>query len=184
MAADPTTTALVAAGGVALGAALVWRLSARHLRKRSLVRRLASPTPESRVAAGTQLIELGLSRAAKPLLAYVGGEPDPDVRRDVALAIARRQWEPNGTAGVAELRQWARGELEHQGFDVVAFGPAFTRLSDMGGPRLPERAPDAGYDAVPAPTDAGDEPPAPLFWTPTPVRESAVEPDATASQPS
>jgi len=54
----------------------------------------------------------------------------------------------------------------------------------IGGPRLPERAPDAGYDAVPAATESGDEPPAPLFWTPTPVRESAVEPDATASQPS
>jgi hypothetical protein len=187
MAADPTTAALVAAGGASLGGALVWRLSARHLRKRALVRRLASPMPERRVQAGAELIDLGLSRVAKPLLAYVSSEEDEYVRRDLALAIARRQWEPSGTARVGELRQWARAELEHQGFDVIAFGPAFTRLSDMGGPRLPERAADAGFDAAPVTrSDDSDpgEPVAPLYWTPTPVHEPAAAPDATAAQPS
>jgi hypothetical protein len=172
MAADPTALALVAAGGVAIGGAVAWRQVARHGRKRTLLRRLASPVPDRRARAAVDLVDLGLGRVAGPLLAHVATEEDARVRRDLALAVARRQWEPNGSARVAELRQWARGELEHQGFDVVAFGPAFTRLSDMGGPRLPERDPDAGFDAAPgdddAPVDGDGEVPE-LYWTPAPI---------------
>ncbi len=59
-----------------------------------------------------------------------------------------------------ELREWARAELEGQGYDVVAFGPAFTRLSDMGGPRLPN--PQQPSPAEPAPAETG--PPARVSW--------------------
>jgi hypothetical protein len=192
MASDTTTVVLIGAGVVAIGAAIVWRQAARHSRKAGLVRRFASPMAERRAQAGTDLVDLGLSRAARPILAHVADEDDPRVRQAIALAVARRQWEPGGSARVAELRAWARAELEHQGFDVVAFGPAFTRLSDMGGPRLPEsQSPVAtGCESPATETPAGVGPPEPLHWTPGAVPDvvtgSAAPPAAveTAAQPS
>jgi hypothetical protein len=180
MAADLTTIVLVAVGGTSICGALAWRQAARHRRKMLLIRRLASPMPDRRARAGIELVDLGLSRVARPLLAHLVVEGDERVRRDIALAVARRQWEPSGSTPVSELRQWTRAELEHQGFDVIAFGPAFTRLSDMGGPRLPERDPDAGFDAAgagapateaAADPDASEEGPHELHWTPTPVHD-------------
>jgi hypothetical protein len=155
------TTVLVAAGVAALGVAFVWRQAARHSRKAGLIRRFASPTAERRAKAGADLVELGLSRAARPILAHVPAEDDPQVRLAIALAVAQRQWEPGGSARVDELRSWARAELEHQGYDVVPLGPAFTRLSDMGGPRLP--SPDGAAEGVPDPE--------PLHWTLAPPAE-------------
>jgi carbamoyl-phosphate synthase large subunit len=153
--------------------------------------------PERRAQAGTDLVDLGLSRAARPILAHVTEEDDPRVRQAIALAVARRQWEPGGSARVSELRAWARAELEHQGFEVVAFGPAFTRLSDMGGPRLPEREPQAapasasGSPAAPAGAEpiGTVEPVEPLHWTPgaaPDVVDGAAAPAGveTAAQPS
>ena len=184
MASDTTTLGLIVGGVVALGAAIVWRQTARHSRKASLVRRFASPMPDRRAQAGTDLVDLGLSRAARPILAHVAEEDDPHVRQAIALAVARRQWEPGGSARVSELRAWARAELEHQGFEVVAFGPAFTRLSDMGGPRLPEREPQGAPASETAP-----EPAEPLHWTPgaaPDIVDGAAAPAGveTAAQPS
>ena len=117
------------------------------------------------------------------------------MRQAIALAVARRQWEPGGSARVSELRAWARAELEHQGFEVVAFGPAFTRLSDMGGPRLPEREPQAAPasaspgGAEPLGTVEPVEPVERLHWTPgaaPDVVDGAAAPAGveTAAQPS
>jgi hypothetical protein len=179
------TTVLVAAGVAALGAAFAWRQAARHSRKARLIRRFASPMAERRATAGAELVELGLSRASRPVLAHVQQEDDPQVRLAIALAVAQRQWEPGGSARVADLRSWARAELEHQGYEVHTLGPAFTRLSDMGGPRLP--SPDTG----PGPIDAGatdsvttGDPAAthePLHWTPAPP--SGDEAAANAAPP-
>jgi hypothetical protein len=166
------TTVLVAAGVAALGAAFAWRQAARHSRKARLIRRFASPMAERRARAGTELVELGLGRAARPVLAHVQQEDDPQVKLAIALAVAQRQWEPGGSARVADLRSWARAELEHQGYEVVALGPAFTRLSDMGGPRLPSPDTEA---AEAAPATAGN--PEPLHWSPTPPAEGRAAPE-------
>src|SRR5581483_3085786 len=147
MPADPTTVALAAAGVASLTGAIAWRQAARHGRRARLVRRFASPLPDRRARAGVELVGLGLGRAANPILAHVVEEDDPHVRVLIAMAVARRQWEPSGSARVAALRQWARAELEHQGFEVVGFGPAFTRLADMGGPR---RGPPRGAPRGPS----------------------------------
>ena len=42
------------------------------------------------------------------------------------------------TLRVRQLREWASQELERHGASVSSFGPAVTRLSDMGGPRPPD----------------------------------------------
>jgi len=176
------TTVLVAAGVAALGAAFAWRQAARHSRKARLIRRFASPMAERRATAGAELVELGLSRASRPVLAHVQQEDDPQVRLAIALAVAQRQWEPGGSARVADLRSWARAELEHQGYEVHTLGPAFTRLSDMGGPRLP--SPDTGTGPIDAgATDSATtgaattgDPAAhePLHCTPAPPAEDAA----------
>ncbi|HZP27500.1 MAG TPA: hypothetical protein VFC99_00995 [Acidimicrobiia bacterium] len=172
MPADPTTVALAAAGVASLTGAIAWRQAARHGRRARLVRRFASPLPDRRARAGVELVGLGLGRAANPILAHVVEEDDPHVRVLIAMAVARRQWEPSGSARVAALRQWARAELEHQGFEVVGFGPAFTRLADMGGPRPPARA--AEPDRAAEPAAAGDrdaEALPPLHWRPAPATD-------------
>ena len=67
-------------------------------------------------------------------------EADDRVRLSLALAVARRQWEPTGARRVVELRRWAADQVATTA-EVTEFGPAVTRLADMGGPRLPPRAP-------------------------------------------
>ncbi len=183
MGSDTSTVALVVAGAVALASALVRRQAARHSRKARLIRRFASPMAERRAKAGIELVDLGLNRAARPLLAHVRDEDDPRVRDEIALAVARRQWEPGGSARITEVRDWARTELEHQGYDVTSFGPAFTRLSDMGGPRLPRRE-EAATDAQtlddPLGAERADAPAEPehveqLHWKPgAPVEAAAM----------
>ena len=102
-----------------------------------------------RADAAISLTELGLDRSARPLLAHTRVETDPDVRVCIAAAVARRQWEPAGPPGVTTLREWAASELTTHGYNVTTFGPATTRLADMGGPRLPQPLyPSAG--AAPA----------------------------------
>lgn len=82
-----------------------------------------------------------LGAAARTLLPRVGNEEHAAVRAAIALAVAHRQWEPGGSKRVLALRTWASGELSTQGYDVNPFGPAFTRISDMGGPQRPPRVP-------------------------------------------
>ena len=96
---------------------------------------------EARVRAAEGLVRLGLDRAAPPLLAHIQHEDDALVRTAVAIAVARRQWEPAAAPGVADLRSWAATELDAHGTPVEGFGPALTRLADMGGPRRPDDGP-------------------------------------------
>ena len=147
-----TQALLLAGGAAACVLALVWRFLARHHQTSRLVRRLESGgEPEERARAGQALIDLGLRRAAHPVLQAMECEPDERVRLSVALAVARRQWEPTGPPRVASLRRWASEELEFQGHPVSAFGPAVTRLADMGGPRPPEGNRDlSAEDQAPA----------------------------------
>jgi hypothetical protein len=138
---DDVRMGLVIAGAALVLLAIVWWLTSRQRRKRRLVRQLRANDAQERARAGVRLVDLGLGRAARPLLDHVSGETDARVRLAIALAVARRQWEPNNTARVASLRDWASAELENQGQPVQSFGPAMTRISDMGGPRPDDQDP-------------------------------------------
>jgi hypothetical protein len=128
---------LIAGGVAAIVLAGVWRYLARRHQLSGLKDHLRSANePADRARAGNAIIELGLPRAAKPVLRAVTQEPDERVRLSIALGVARRQWEPARAKRVVSLRGWASEELEFQGRPVHEFGPAVTRLADMGGPRV------------------------------------------------
>jgi hypothetical protein len=120
--------------------ACAWRVGYRRRQLDDLVRHLHDEDADARVRAAEGLVRLGLDRAASPLLAHVEHEEDELVRA-VAVAVARRQWEPAAAPGVASLREWAAAELDARGIPVEGFGPALTRLADMGGPRRPDDGP-------------------------------------------
>jgi hypothetical protein len=129
---------LIAGGVAAIVLAVVWRFLARRHRLSRLDRRLRfDDQPAERARAGNVIVELGLPRAAKPILRAMAQEPDDRVRLSVALGVAKRQWEPARAQRVVHLRAWASEELDFQGRPVRGFGPAVTRLADMGGPRDP-----------------------------------------------
>jgi hypothetical protein len=129
---------LIAGGVAAIVLAVVWRFLARRHRLSRLDRRLRfDDQPAERARAGNVIVELGLPRAAKPVLRAMAQEPDDRVRLSVALGVAKRQWEPARAQRVVHLRAWASEELDFQGRPVRGFGPAVTRLADMGGPRDP-----------------------------------------------
>jgi hypothetical protein len=135
--ANDSSTLMVAGGTIAIGAAAVWRQATQRRRYARLAEGLESPNPAVRIAAGTRATTFGLSGASRVLLPTIEHDPDAGVRAAVAKAVAHRQWEPGGSARVLALRMWASKELETQGYDVSPFGPAFTRISDMGGPQRP-----------------------------------------------
>jgi len=165
-----TPTLLIAGGVAAIVLAVLWRMTARHLAVSRLVRCLrGDPQAIERARAASSLIDLGLRRAAKPVLRAIAAEADARVRLSVALGVARRQWEPSGPGRVARLRHWASDELTTQGQPIQELGPAVTRLSDMGGPRLP--APNGNGGPAPA-----EPPPAPPS-----VRDPALAAPATAT---
>jgi hypothetical protein len=143
---DDVRLGLVIAGAVLVVVAILWWLTSRRRRKRRLVRELRAADAQDRARAGIRLVDLGLGRAARPLLDHVAGETDPRVRLAIALAVARRQWEPNNAPRVARLRDWASAELDAQGQPVEPFGPAMTRISDMGGPRPDDQGPPKTAD--------------------------------------
>jgi hypothetical protein len=137
MKADPQLL-LIAGGAAAIVVAVVWRFLARRHRLSRLNRRLRyDEQPAERARAGNVIVELGLPRAAKPILRAMADEPDDRVRLSIALGVAKRQWEPARALRVVHLRAWASEELDYQGRPVRGFGPAVTRLADMGGPRDP-----------------------------------------------
>lgn len=138
---DDVRIGLIVGGIAAVLIALVWRSLVVNGRRRRIRKRLRSPDPQERARAGILLVDEGLHRSARVLLAHVATEPDPRASHAIALAVARRQWEPVDSLRVRQLREWASQELERRGEQVAAFGPAVTRLSDMGGPRLPDAKP-------------------------------------------
>jgi carbamoyl-phosphate synthase large subunit len=119
---------LVASGAIAVRGAFVWRARERQLRV--LGASLTAPDPERRAAAAEALARLGLDRVGKMLLAHAQVETDPEVRRTMAIAVARRQWEPASVAHVADLRRWAAAELGEAGLPVEDFAPTPTRFGE------------------------------------------------------
>ena len=138
MPTDVPAVALVVAGIVAIAAAIVWRNLARAHRLARIASDLSAADPQARIVAVHRLVSLGLERSAPILLDRVKTESDDTVLAAAAIAVLERQWEPSGSPRVQKVRWWAGTELERQGFGVVPFPAAFTRLSDMGGPRAPE----------------------------------------------
>jgi hypothetical protein len=136
---------LLLAGVVALVAAMLWHHAVRSRRMAELRNGLWFGDAAERARAGEGFVDLGLAPAARVILPWMEVERDPGVRAAVALAVARRQWEPGGSKPVLAIRTWARDELQAKGHDVVVFGPAFARASDMGGPR---REPPGGPAAA------------------------------------
>ena len=136
---DDVRLGLVIGGVIAIGIAVVWRYAVLHGRYTRAARGIDASDPQDRARAAIALVDQGLQRSARPILARVATEQDERVRLAIALAVARRQWEPVDTNQVVQLREWASLELGRQGQPVHTFGPAVTRLSDMGGPRPPEQ---------------------------------------------
>lgn len=153
---------LISVGVIAIVVAIMWRAGSRRRQISTFSRLLASTDSRRRAEAAVSLTELGLDRSSRTLLARARVETDPDVRVGIAAAVARRQWEPAGPPGVTELREWAASELTTHGYNVTTFGPATTRLADMGGPRLPQPL-ASGPDAAPAvgSASAASTPPVP-----------------------
>jgi hypothetical protein len=167
---DDVRLGLIVGGTIAVALALLWRYLVLRRRKTRAMRGLDAADPQDRARAGIALVDEGLHRSARPLLAHVARERDDRVRHAIALAVARRQWEPVDTKPVSQLREWASLELEQRGEPVHGFGPAVTRLSDMGGPRPPAPSPPVGTRAGAA-TAAAEESSAPA---PQPQRPAGV----------
>jgi hypothetical protein len=142
---------IVVTGLIDVALACAWRVGYRRRRLDELTQALDAPEPEARARAAEALVRLGLDRAAPSLLGHVIDERDASVRAAIALAVARRQWEPAAVPGVADLRAWASTELDAQGIPVQGFGPALTRLADMGGPRRPDNGPRPAAVVEPEP---------------------------------
>ena len=160
---DDVRLALVVGGVVMILIAILWRTLAVLGRRRRLHAGLAAIDPQDRAARRDR----ARRRRSPPVGAHPARARRPRDRsaclpRD-PLAVARRQWEPVDTMRVRQLREWAsQGARTRHGTDVSSFGPAVTRLSDMGGPRPPE--PDAQpvaatttepAHAAPQPEEAG-----------------------------
>ncbi len=138
MTVDWSRSQWLVAGGVALiVVGLAWRTLTDRWARKQIARQLASPDADSRTAAAVALVRRGLDQSAPQLIQLLKHETDPVVKRAIAEAVAERQWEPGGRAPINELRSWAHNELSEEGRGVGLFPPAVTRISDMGGPRLP-----------------------------------------------
>lgn len=175
------TQLLLIAGGIAvIFVALGWRLLARQHQVGRVEHQLVQATePVERARAGGALVDLGLRRAARPVLAAMANEHDDRVRLSVALAVGRRQWEPASVARVSQLRAWASDELDHQGHKRAVFPPALTRLSDMGGPRPTEQTEPSAPAAAPTPP-AAPVPSAPAAGSTTATIPAVAAPDSGA----
>jgi hypothetical protein len=177
---------LVAAGLSAVAAGWAWRHRATRRHLAGICADLGSGRTEERIRAGECIVQNGLSVAARHILPHMRTERDRRVRSSIALAVARRQWEPNHSPAVAELRRWAANELRLGGYDIVEFGPAFARMSDMFGPsrEVARPAPQA-EPAKPAPSPAAEPSPqtAPSARPPTMVDPDIASLIASALRP-
>ncbi len=108
---DPALLAVLV-GMSALVMALAWRTVRRLRVRRGIVAGLRHSDPGVREVAVVQAADMGLATTAGMLLRAVRAEADPAVLAAVVRAVAGRQWEPASTAGIVELRLWARAYAE------------------------------------------------------------------------
>ncbi|MBV8984635.1 MAG: hypothetical protein JO248_09375, partial [Acidimicrobiia bacterium] len=98
-------------GAVLLLTAAVWSARIKREAVRQLRLALLDPEPSTRKSAVYVAAERGLAPFADLLVERVREERSPDVRRALAEAVARTQWEPSDSGPLVELRVWAQGEL-------------------------------------------------------------------------
>ena len=111
------------------------RTASAHRSLAGHARALGNADAAVRCAAARTAVSNGLDRTARLLMSHIARESDPLVLDAIAHAVALRQWEPADRASVAELREWSAERLIDRGGAVRIFGPATTRLADMGGPQ-------------------------------------------------
>ncbi|MBV9410902.1 MAG: ATP-grasp domain-containing protein [Acidimicrobiia bacterium] len=99
------------AGVVLLLTAAVWAARLRRDAVRQLRLAILDPDPSTRKAAVLVAAERGLAPFADVLVERVRDERSPQVRRALAEAVARSQWEPADSSALVELRVWAQEEL-------------------------------------------------------------------------
>ncbi|MBV8980080.1 MAG: ATP-grasp domain-containing protein [Acidimicrobiia bacterium] len=123
-------------GAVLLLTAAVWSLRIKREAVRQLRLALLDPEPSTRKSAVYVAAERGLAPFADLLVERAREEHNADVRRALAEAVARTQWEPSDTGELVELRVWAQSELS----SATASGSSETQnLSDLEN-RLEKRA--------------------------------------------
>ena len=111
-----------------------WRVAAANGAARRLAASLRDPDPLVRASSARAATSLGLDRSAKALNGLIAREQHDSVLDAIASAVVLRQWEPADRAAVLTLRAWSAQRLLERGGAVRRFGPAVTRLADMGGP--------------------------------------------------
>jgi len=99
------------AGAVLLLTAAVWAARLRRDAVRQLRLAILDPDPSTRKAAVLVASERGLEPFVDLLVERVRDEHHPQVRRALAEAVARSQWEPADSGDLVDLRVWAQGEL-------------------------------------------------------------------------
>jgi hypothetical protein len=141
---------------------LGWRTGASRFAMKEQLQLLQSFDPAERAQAGQQLVELGLTRCAEPLLDHVANEFDNRVLAAVAGAVVQAPAEAKESRKAKELREWATAELERSALeeafmggepDAVAFPPEpdfqSAGLEPVREP-LPVRVPVGAVDAIEA----------------------------------
>jgi carbamoyl-phosphate synthase large subunit len=98
-------------GAVLLLTAAVWAARLKRDAVRQLRLAILDPDPSTRKAAVLVAAERGLEPFADLLVERVQAEHHPQVRRALAEAVARSQWEPSDSSELVDLRVWAQGEL-------------------------------------------------------------------------
>jgi carbamoyl-phosphate synthase large subunit len=120
-------------GAVLLLTAAVWAARLKRDAVRQLRLAILDPDPSTRKAAVLVAAERGLEPFADLLVERVQAEHHPQVRRALAEAVARSQWEPSDSSELVDLRVWAQGEL-------ASTAPAQSPPAPAPAPAAPARA--------------------------------------------
>ncbi|MBV9284340.1 MAG: ATP-grasp domain-containing protein, partial [Acidimicrobiia bacterium] len=137
-------------GAVLLLTAAVWSARIKREAVRQLRLALLDPEPSTRKSAVYVAAERGLAPFADLLVERVREERSPDVRRALAEAVARTQWEPSDSGPLVELRVWAQGELA----SAAAAAPPAAAVAPPSAVAHPAAV--AHPSTTPAPSDASN----------------------------
>ena len=124
-----------AVGLALIASGIVWRVIAARRAIKIHATALRSADPIVRASAARTAVSCGLDRTARLLIDHVSHETEDIVLDAIANAVALRQWEPSDRPAVSQIREWSADRLIARGGAVRRFGPAVTRLADMGGPQ-------------------------------------------------
>ena len=146
---DPERIVALAVALAAVVGALGWRAVVRARTRRAVLRGLADPDPQRRIAMISAVTAQGVGTYASPLLRLARRENEPAVRIALASAVARNQWEPASDRRLVALRVWAHEELTRRptaGRAPLTLAPVVTVP--------PDATPDAAPSLRPEPREA------------------------------